>query len=345
MRWMARHRPEIYAATRFVLTPKDYCLRALAGVAVSDPMSNFFIVGKTLAYLEPLLARVEGAQERLAPLRAFTDVVGEIAGVQRQTRARRGGHDGRLERPVRRGRPRARTRAYMSGTSEILAAASRERGGAPGVVSFSEAAGLNIRAGPTQSDGDSLRWSGQTVGADVAGVLALAGQADRAGRPLLFLPHLEGERAPLWDPHLRGAFIGIESAARGPDFALAALEGVALSARWLLQSIDAATGAPPPRLFHAGGGARSDLWTQIRADCLGRPLDRGARLDVGCRGDAIMASVGIGRHARLSAGVAAMTRVERIFEPNPRLRSRCDAMFEAYMRSTEALRSHGRVAN
>ena len=183
---MARHRPEIYAATRFVLTPKDYCLRALAGVAVSDPMSNFFIVGKTLAYLEPLLARVEGAQERLAPLRAFTDVVGEIAGVQRQTRARRGGHDGRLERPVRRGRPRARTRAYMSGTSEILAAASRERGGAPGVVSFPEAAGLNIHAGPTQSDGDSLRWSGQTVGADVAGVLALAGQADRAGRPFSF---------------------------------------------------------------------------------------------------------------------------------------------------------------
>ena len=45
MAWMARERPDVYAATCHVLTPKDYCLRTLAGAATTDPMSNFFIVG------------------------------------------------------------------------------------------------------------------------------------------------------------------------------------------------------------------------------------------------------------------------------------------------------------
>ena len=344
MVWMARHRPEAFAATRHVLTPKDYCLCALAGVVVSDPMSNFFIVGSDLAYVDPLLARVSGARERLAPLKSFTDIVGEIALGSSGKRA-----------PVVAGTMDAWSGlfgagvhkhgqgVYLSGTSEILAATSRTRGGAPGVVSFPEAAGLYVHAGPTQSGGDSLRWWGATVGLDVQGVLALAEKADRTRAPLLFLPHLEGERAPLWDAQLRGSFIGIDGATGGPEFALGVMEGVALSARMLLGAIDAASGEPPARLFHAGGGARSDLWAQIRADCLGRPLDRVAFPDVGCLGAAIMAAVGAGRHAQLSDGVMAMTAVERSFEPNPRFRARYDAMYDAYLRALDALRPIGRI--
>jgi xylulokinase len=47
---------------------------------------------------------------------------------------------------------------YISGTSEILAVASTERVGAPGVVTFPSATCLVVHAGPTQSGGDSLRW-------------------------------------------------------------------------------------------------------------------------------------------------------------------------------------------
>ena len=62
MAWMARERPEVFAATRHVLSPKDYCLRALTGKTVSDAMTNFFVVGLDLAYVEPLIARVAGAR-------------------------------------------------------------------------------------------------------------------------------------------------------------------------------------------------------------------------------------------------------------------------------------------
>ena len=205
MEWMARERPDVYAKCRYVLTPKDYCLKALAGVVATDPMSSFFVVGRALAYVDPLIRRVDGAAERLAPIKFFTDLVGEIVL----------GSSGRRAPVVAgtldawsglfgAGVSKAGEGAYISGTSEILAVASVGRLGAPGVVTFPPAAGLNVHAGPTQAGGDALRWWGEVIGRDVVGVVDLAARARRAGPPIVFLPHLEGERAPLWDATLRG---------------------------------------------------------------------------------------------------------------------------------------------
>jgi xylulokinase len=232
---------------------------------------------------------------------------------------------------------------YMSGTSEIIAIASAGRIGAPGIVTFPEAAGLTVNAGPTQNGGDALHWWAEAQGRSVAEALALAAEAPRDGRPILFLPHLEGERAPLWDAELRGAFLGLDRRAGAADFALAVLEGVALSARLLFEACDKAAGGGTARLFHAGGGARSDLWAQIRADALGLPLDRVACLDVGCLGAAMMAAVGAGAFGSLDEAVARMAKVERTFEPNPRLKPRYDAMYAAFTAATGALKALGRL--
>ena len=133
----------------------------------------------------------------------------------------------------------------------------------------------------------------------------------------------------------------LTDARAAPDFALAVMEGVALSARMLLGALDTAAGEMVPTLFHAGGGARSDFWAQIRADCLGRPLHRVMEPDVGCLGAAIMAAVGVGAHRSLREAIPAMTRVERIFTPDSSLAARYDAMYHAYRRATEALRPIG----
>jgi xylulokinase len=343
MLWMAREKPALFARTRHVLTPKDHCLRALADVAVADPMSNFFVVGQDLSYIAPLVGRVAGAAERLPPLRFFTDLVGEItlgstgfrAPVVAGTMDAWSGLFGA-------GIHQSGQGVYISGTSEIIALTGA-RVGAPGVVTFPDAAGLTVHAGPTQSGGDALRWWGDAIGRDVAGVIENATMADRSGRPILFLPHLEGERAPLWDSALRGAFIGLDGQAKAPDFALAVMEGVTLSARMLLQSLEAAAGRTMTRLFLAGGGAHSDLWAQIRADCLGVPLDRVACLDVGCLGAAIMAAVGAGAHRSLDAAIPAMTRIERSFEPDPHMKARYDTLYDTYVRATQLLKPVGMI--
>jgi xylulokinase len=342
MAWMARERPDIFAATRHVLSPKDYCLKALTGETVSDAMTNFFVVGPDLAYVEPLIARVAGARERLPPLRGFADIVGEVALGGRRVSVVTGTMDA-WSGIVGAGVAGPGQGVYMCGTSEIVAIASPRRIGAPGIVTFPEAAGLIVNAGPTQSGGDALQWWAQASGQDVAGVLAQAGAADRDGRPILFLPHLEGERAPLWDAELRGAFIGLDRRAVGPDLALAVLEGVALSGRLLFEACDAAAGGGTQRLFLAGGGARADLWAQIRADCLGIALERVACLDVGCLGAAMMAAVGVGAFSTLAEAASRMAKVERTFLPDPRRRARYDALFDAYRGATEALKPLGRL--
>jgi xylulokinase len=340
MNWVATHQPEVLARTRRVLTPKDYCLATMAGVDATDPISNFCVVGKDLRYITPLIDRVDGAAERLAPLRSITDVVGEIAlgSSARRAPVVSGTMDAWCGL-IGAGVHRSGQGVYISGTSEILAVAGAKVG-APGIVTFPEAAGLSVHAGPTQSGGDALRWWSRVAGRDVMEVLALAGEADRAGAAIVFLPHLDGERAPVWDPTLRGAFLGLDSRAGGPEMALAVLEGVAMSARMLLSALDEAGGAPVPRMFHAGRGAQSDLWAQIRADCIGRPLDRVTCVDVGCLGAAVMAAVGIGAFPTIADAVVAMTRIERTFEPDARAMARYDAMYETYVRAIEVLAPH-----
>ncbi len=130
MAWMKRERPDVFAATRAVLTPKDYVLRALTGVTVSDAMSNFFVVGLDLAYVEPLIARVGGARERMPGARAASPTWSA-----RSRSARSGlkapvvaGVDGRLERPLRRGRARGRT-GRLSSAAPAKSSPMRAPGG------------------------------------------------------------------------------------------------------------------------------------------------------------------------------------------------------------------------
>lgn len=342
--WFAAHHPDLWEKTRYIFSPKDFCLFHLTGNAAADPISSFGQVGLDLAYIEPLIARVPGAAERLPPLRFFTDVIGEmkLGSSDRKVPVVTGTMDawGNL---FGCGVFRAGQGMYMSGTSEILALAGSKRIGAPGVVTFATVDGLVVNAGPTQSGADSLRWWGNATGVEPGLVPDLAAQADRDDRPILFLPQLEGERAPIWDSEIRGAFIGLDSRTGGPQLALAVLEGVALSARHLLNSLSDAAGFTPDRLLYGGGGARSDLWSQIRADCLGVPLHRFTFTDVGCLGAAILAAVGIGAFSTIADAVPAMTSVERKFEPDPKRQRRYGAMFEAYRSAINALRPIGLI--
>jgi len=338
MRWFEQQQPDLWQRTACVLSsPKDFCLWHLTGRFVSDPVTSWGQVNADGQYLPELIGRVAGAAERLPPLFGMTEVIGQTLIGNRMVPVVTGTMDafGNL---FGCGVCVPGQGMYMSGTSETLALAGSQRRSAPGIVTFPTVEGLVVHAGGTQSGGDSLRWWAGVAGVDPADVPQLAGHAPRNGRPILFLPHLEGERAPLWDSEIRGAFIGIDSRTRSAEFALAVLEGVALSTRLLLESLVSAAGERPHGLLYGGGGARSDLWSQIRADCLGLPMHRLAHVDTGCLGAAIMAAVGVGRFERMVDAVSEMAVVERVFEPDPALKPRYDALFEAYGQAIRALK-------
>jgi xylulokinase len=226
---------------------------------------------------------------------------------------------------------------YLSGTSEILGIVSRQKAPTPGVIAFPECEGITFHAGPTQSGGASIAWASQLLGKSAEELSNLATSADLSRTPL-FLPHLEGERAPLWDPSSRGSFAGLTSACGPAEIARSVMEGVAYSARLLLDSLELSACLKPATLNHSGGGSASDIWCQIRADVLGRTLQRTASRDAGVLGAALMAGVGAGIFPSLASAAKQFILMDRIFVPNASEAERHEHRFAAYKKLYEQLK-------
>ncbi|MEH3047642.1 xylulokinase [Sphingomonas adhaesiva] len=333
MAWMAAARPDIWERTAKVLSPKDFLLRQLTGQWTADPLASFDLVDQAGHYIPALLALVPGAAERVAPLASYRSVVGRLshprlpgcsAMVVNGTMDAFGCLFGSGVSGPGEG-------SYMSGTSEIVSLVGDRPGGAPGIVSFAPVDGWHVQAGPTQSGGDTLRWLADLLSLPHAGVIDVAARADRTGEPgVLFLPHLAGERAPYWDAQARGSFLGMTSADGAPDLALAALEGVAVSARLIFERCCAAIGSRPDALYIGGTGNSADLWAQIRADVLGVSLHRVRCLDTGAVGAAIMAGLGAGLFPSIAAASRALVDVTRTFVPDPARAARYATMTARY---------------
>ncbi len=84
-----------------------------------------------------------------------------------------------------------------------------------------------------------------------------------------FLPWLVGSIAPAPDDDVRGGFLGVGLSTTRAHLARAVYEGVALNAAWLLGPFCEFVGRPCDGLVLGGGGARSDLWSQVIADATG----------------------------------------------------------------------------
>ena len=305
--WWRAHAPEAYANARALLLPKDLLLHALTGEATADPLSHVGLVGPDLLIPEGALALVPGAAALLPPLRDPLALAGRHRGVPVAV-----GTMDALAGVLGLGLRAAGDLAWLSGTSEVLAAAGGEPRGEPGILVFPPALGLRLHAGPTQSGGASLDWLAGATGAAPA---QLAEEAAQAPRAPLFLPHLAGERAPLWEPDLRGAFLGLEAGMGRAALARGVVEGVAYSARLVLDSLGRSTGLPGGTLLAGGGGFASDAAAQLRADALGRPLKRLATPDAGVLGAAALAAVAAGLAPSLPEALARLARHDRSFEP------------------------------
>ena len=317
MAWVAAHEPEAWAATAQVLAPKDFVLARLTGTLAADPIAAVGLVGADLGYVTPLLARLDGAGRRLAPLADPLDAVGRVRDglpcegvpVTLGTMDAWAGMFGV-------GVASPGQAMYLSGTSEVMGLIAPVKVPTPGVIVFPEWRGLVMQAAPTQAGGASLEWLAGLLGRPPAALVdAATGEVGPASP--LFLPHLEGERAPLWDPGARGAFAGLTTRSDAAALTLAVMEGVAFSARLAFEALEASGGLRPPLLQAGGGGMRSDRWCRLRADAFGRPLRRMAAGHAAALGAAVCAGVGSGAMPSLAEAAAGLVRVDTSFEPGP----------------------------
>ena len=310
LRWVERHEPAAVARARWMLQPKDWLALRLTGVAACDPVANAWAIQRdgteqaSHPLMPPMLepaaligATAQGIPVFMTSMDTWCATIGTGAA-----------------------RPGA---AYLvSGTTDAAGVFATRPEDRANRVTLPWGEGLFHTGGPSNAGGDTLVWA--------AGILQLDGPeqfadlAAGAAEPPLFLPYLTGERVPLWRADARGAFIGLARAHGRAELARAVLEGVALAGRDILDGLDY------DRLVISGGGARSSVWCQIRADALGRPVDRTAHPEPGLVGAAACVWTGLGRYGSLRAAQAAMARTERSFLPGTREAARLDAQFHRY---------------
>ena len=153
---------------------------------------------------------------------------------------------------------------------------------------------------------------------------------------LLFAPWLSGERVPVFDDRLRGAFVGLGLHHGRGHLLRAIMEGVAYQMRWALEYADG-YGVPIDEIRGVGGGCIGSAWTQIIADTLGRPLlSMASPQDATARGAAACAIVGLGLEPNVSFARDAAV-IEREHRPDPRAAAAANEGYERYRRLYEAL--------
>ena len=330
MAFVARVHPDIWARTRWVMAPKDYCIFKLTGNVVADPMTCFGIVDQQLQKISEIIDLVPGAAERLPPIAGFTTRAGVVqSGLPCVGRPVVVGAMDAWSGLLGAGVCEDGQGLYLSGTSEILGIVSHTKVPTPGVIAFAECEGIVLHAGPTQSGGASVEWLCRVLGITAPEISALAASADVNNLPI-FLPHLEGERAPLWDITAKGSFSGLTSSMGAAELARAVLEGVGYSARLAFDALEASAALRPGTIHHSGGGAASDIWCQIRADILGRPVQRTTMRDAGVLGAALMAGVGAGVFSSLHDAAKDFVQMDRVFVPSQQELARHDKRFSTY---------------
>jgi xylulokinase len=330
MAWVAKHQPVIWEKTRWVMLPKDYCLFKLTGKATTDPLSNIGLVDNNLRYISEVLALVSGAAERMAPLVPVTRVAGHINRGPLSGKPLVSGTMDAWAGLVGAGGAKNRSTVYLSGTSEIMGISSNIVVPTPGAIVFPENEGVRLHAAPTQSGGDAKCWFAQTANISLDAMSAMVATNQRTNATPLFLPQLEGERAPVWDADLRAAFLGVGRQTTLADMARAVYEGVAMSARFALDTLKESSAVNSRSISCGGGGFRSAAWNQIRADVLGVELRTIAAKEPGILGAATIAAIGAGDYAGFDEAYDALAVFDHVYTPDEAQHARYNTLFAIY---------------
>jgi xylulokinase len=197
---------------------------------------------------------------------------------------------------------------------------------------------LNYIENPGWVCGGALEW--------LRALLSISGFAEfdrRAEAPppgadgLLFLPALTGAMTPEWIAGARGCFYGLTPSHGPGHLARAVLEGTAFGFKDVVDRLRE-MGIAADRVRLLGGGARSRLWAQIRADVTGLPVERSAVSDSSAVGAALLAAVAAGRVRDLAAAASAVAMVAETVAPDPRMSAVYEDAHGRYRRLFESLK-------
>lgn len=341
--WLRRHYPEQMARARHYLLLPDYLAFRLTGEPATDPCT----AGSTGLYLAeegrycPEALAATGVEERqLAPvfpsgarLRQVAAAAAAEWGLSPETLLVSGTND-QYAGALGAGNCRPGILSETTGTCLALVTLS-ERLPAPlppGVLSGRfPIEGYHFALAYAKTAGLVLDWVNRVLcpGLGLAELDTLAAAVPVGSRGVAMLPHFDGMVSPTPNAAARGVFAGLSLSHGVGDLYRATLEAIAYCLRENLELLER-IGLPVDTVRSIGGGARSDLWLQIKADVTGRQIERPMVTEAATLGAAMLAAVGHGCYRSVAQCSAAGYWVDRVFSPEPEARARYEAAYQRY---------------
>jgi xylulokinase len=147
---------------------------------------------------------------------------------------------------------------------------------------------------------------------------------------VMFTPWLNGERSPVDDHTIRGGFHNLSLSSNRADMVRAVFEGVALNSAWLLGAVEKFCKRRFDSMAFVGGGANSDLWSQIHADATGRQIRQVADpVLANVRGAGLLALLALG-HVTL-ADIPATVDIKAVYEPDREAAAVYEALLKEFV--------------
>ncbi len=360
IRWLADREPDVYRKTAHFLLPGSYgayYLTGELGVDASNASSTMLMDVRTKSWSAELCATFEIEMERLTPIASSLTDMGslrpEVAsemGLDASTRVILGSGDEHAA-CLGAGVTQPGLVCDIAGTAEPVCAASTAPIFDPtGLVETHCHADpeLWLIENPGFASGANYRWFREEFSAPEVQAAAqrganpydllneLAAQAPAGSNGLIFLPCLMGALAPTWNAAARGTYFGFSLAHTRKHFVRALLEGSAYAVRDITDQMRK-IGLEPRQIRVVGGGARSRLWRQIKADVTGLPVALPQTMETTALGAAMMALVGSGLSASLTEAASQAVRIVEVLDPDPQSQRVYEDYYQLYLATYRAL--------
>lgn len=357
--WYRDSEPERFEATDKIIGTKDYINYRLTGRIATD-YSYASGCGaynlKNWAY-DNELVEATGLPGSLFPeILPSTDILGTLTeaaaatlGLRRNVKVACGGVDNSCMALGARNIAEGRVYASLGSSAWIAVCSGQpllERRAKPYVFAH-VIPNMFTSAVAIFSSGSTFRWVRDHLCPDLVDaaqqdgddpydrMTGLARQSPVGAKGLLFNPSMAGGSSLDASPHIRGALLGLDLGHTRNDIIRAAMEGIALNMRLVLDELRALCPVAD-EMVTVGGSSRSALWRSILADALNiRIVKTNIGQEAGSLGAAAVAAVGAGLWPDF-APIDQIHHVDDISEPTADNKTLYESLLPAFRQAAQA---------
>ena len=326
--WVKKNEPDVWEKTKKIFLLEDYLLYKLTGKFVTEKTlqsSTIYFDINNSCYWDEMLGFIGVDKAQLPTLMGSGEYVGEYEGIKVVTSAM-----DQVAGAIGAGVIEKGICSVMTGTTMAIYLPTdsvpeyKEDSFVPCHYSFDGSYAL-LSWSPTA--GMALKWFKEAFLSEVSfrQLDEMAESVPVGSDGVTFLPYLCGSTMPKYNPDARGSFTGLTPEHTPAHFVRSIMESVACMLRSNLDYLK--TDVEEIRVM--GGGAKSPLWCNMKADITKKRLITLKNKETACLGAAILAGVGAGAFSSVK-DACSMIETDKVYTPQGNDYSKVYENFEKY---------------